>query len=91
MEEDKGTESEQIDDNAPQLPSSHSQKRYRKLSPILCRVLCYNLGSLYFGYSLVYFNAIKYEKIHDIFNIDLDEGVGEGLLNQMAVELLSIL
>lgn len=42
-------------------------------------VLCYNLGSVYFGYTLVYFNAIKYSEIHDIFNIDLDIGVGEGL------------
>ena len=39
-------------------------RRYRSLGPIVRAVLCYNLGSVYFGYTLVYFNAIRYESIH---------------------------
>ena len=44
-------------------------------------VLCYNLSSFFIGYALVYFNSVPYLKTHEIYNIQLDPGVGEGLFS----------
>lgn len=81
MMEDLGSEPAEAP-NHPEHRHEHA-KRYKSLWPILRAVLCYNLGSVYFGYSLVYFNAIPYKHIERIFDIDFDEdeGVGEGLFS----------
>ena len=62
IEMGKESEPEQMGHHDPpnnDNPFHLTNKTYKKLGPILGAVLCYNLGSIYFGYSLVYFNAIK--------------------------------
>lgn len=57
------------------------EQRYESLCWLTAAVLCFNLGSFFFGYSMVYFNSIDYEIIADIFDIQMERGRGEGLLS----------
>lgn len=54
---------------------------YESFCWLLGATITYNLSSFYFGYSMVYFNATDYPILEKMFSIDLDRGVGEGILS----------
>ena len=68
-----------MDSDSESEVENQSVPRYKSYCLVLGAVLCFNLSSFYFGYSLTYFNAVPYDFIHQSFAIPFDKGVGEGL------------
>ena len=42
--------------------------------------LFYNIGSFYYGYTLVYLNTMPFSELYNIFGISMDQDTSEGLL-----------
>lgn len=60
--------------------SQQEVKTYRSIWAIIRIVCFYNIGSIYFGYSYVYFSAIPFDVIQRVFDMPFSKEIAQGIL-----------